>query len=129
MENNKKQFFIVLDSGLHAADSGFLVLDSVCQWNLDSRFQSLVGSEILELYSRIPEVSKAKISLIPESGFPYTGRIVSRPLPPGLRWGVGGGGRGVALSKLATRQFFNLPDNNLFSSSSISGTLEQGTIL
>ena len=129
MENNRKQFFIVLDSGLHDADSGFLVLDSVCQWNLDSRFQSLVGSEILELYSRIPAVSKAKISLILESGFPYTGRIVSRPLPPGLRWGGGEGGRGVALSKLATRQFFNLPDNNLFSSSSISGTFEQGTIL
>ena len=126
MENNRKQFFIVLDYGLHAADSGFQVLVSVCQWNLDSRFQSLVGSRILELYSRIPTVSKAKISLIPESGFPYTGRIVSRPLHPGLRWGGGGGG---ALSKLTTRQFFNLPDNNLFSSSSISGTFEQGTIL
>ena len=103
MENNRKQFFIVLDSGVHAADSGFQVLDSVCQWNLGSRFQSLVGSGILELYSRIPSDSKAKISLIPESGFPYTWRIVSRPLPPGLRWGVGGGGRGVALSKLTTR--------------------------
>ena len=30
----------VLDSGIHATDSGLQVLDSsVCQWNLDSRFQ------------------------------------------------------------------------------------------
>ena len=30
----------VLDSGFHAVDSGFQVLDStLCQWNLDSWFQ------------------------------------------------------------------------------------------
>ena len=33
----------VLDSGLHAVDSGFQVLDSsFCRWNLNSGFQSLV---------------------------------------------------------------------------------------
>ena len=37
----------VLDSGLHAVRSGFQVLDSsLCQWNLDSGFQSLVGFQI-----------------------------------------------------------------------------------
>ena len=34
----------VLNSEIHAEDSGFQVLDSpICQWNLDSGFQSLVG--------------------------------------------------------------------------------------
>ena len=34
----------VSDSGFLAVDSGFQVLDfSLCQWNLDSGFQSLVG--------------------------------------------------------------------------------------
>ena len=63
----------VLDSRIHATDSGFEVLDSsVCQWNLDSGFQ--VRFRILELYSgfgspgfRIPQ---AKISQIPETRFP-----------------------------------------------------------
>ena len=33
----------VLDSGFHTVDSGFQVLDSsICQWNLDSGFQSLL---------------------------------------------------------------------------------------
>ena len=37
----------VLDSGFHAVDSGFQVLDSsLCQWNLDSGFQCLVGFRI-----------------------------------------------------------------------------------
>ena len=36
-----------LDSGFQAVDSGFQVLDSsLCQWNLDSEFQSLVGFQI-----------------------------------------------------------------------------------
>ena len=34
----------VLNSGFHALDSGFQVLSfSLCEWNLDSGFQSLVG--------------------------------------------------------------------------------------
>ena len=34
----------VLNSGLHDVDSGFQALDScICQWNLDSGFQPLVG--------------------------------------------------------------------------------------
>ena len=37
----------VLDSGFHVVDSGFQVLDSsLCQWNLDSGFQSFVGFRI-----------------------------------------------------------------------------------
>ena len=37
----------VLNSGLHAVDSGFQVLNSsLCWWNLDSGFQSLVGFQI-----------------------------------------------------------------------------------
>ena len=45
----------VLDSGIHAEDSGFQVLDSrICQWNLDSGFQSLVGFWIPWAVFRIP---------------------------------------------------------------------------
>ena len=37
----------VLDSGFHAVDSGIQVLNaSFCRWNLDSRFQLLVGFRI-----------------------------------------------------------------------------------
>ena len=37
----------LLDSGFHAVDSGFQVLDlGLCQWNLDSGFQLLVGVRI-----------------------------------------------------------------------------------
>ena len=39
----------VLDSGFHAADFGFQLLDSsFCQWSLDSGFQSLEGSATRE---------------------------------------------------------------------------------
>ena len=40
-----REFKTVLDSGLHAVESGFQVLDSwiLCQWNLDPRFRLLVG--------------------------------------------------------------------------------------
>ena len=41
------EFKTVLDSGFHAVDSRFQVLDSnLCQWNLDSGFQSLVEFRI-----------------------------------------------------------------------------------
>ena len=37
----------VLDSRFHSVDSGFQVLDlGLCQWNLDSGFQSLMGFRI-----------------------------------------------------------------------------------
>ena len=39
---------------------------SICQWNLDSGFKTLVGF-------RIPQ---AKFSRIPECGFPYVGRLM-----------------------------------------------------
>ena len=46
----------ILDSGLHAVDSRFQVLDSsFCQWNLNSGFQSFVGFRILWAVFRIPE--------------------------------------------------------------------------
>ena len=47
----------VLDSGFHAVGSGFQILDSsLCQRNLDSGFQSLVGFGTL---SCIPDSTKA----------------------------------------------------------------------
>ena len=70
----------VLDSGFHTVDS------SLCQWNLDSGFHSLVGFRIPGAVfwipnSRIPHstskifsqfrIPEAKISRIPESEFPY----------------------------------------------------------
>ena len=46
----------VLDSGFHITDSGFQVLDSnLCQWNLDSGFQSQVGFRILWAVFQIPK--------------------------------------------------------------------------
>ena len=43
-----REFKTVLDSGCHAVESGFQVLDpKLCQWNLDSGFPSLVGFRIL----------------------------------------------------------------------------------
>ena len=39
----------VLDSGFHAVDFGFQLLNSgICKWNLNSGFQSLVGSATRE---------------------------------------------------------------------------------
>ena len=41
-----------LNSGFNAVDSGFLVLDSsLCQWNLESGFQSFWDFRFLELFS------------------------------------------------------------------------------
>ena len=58
-----------LDSGFHAVDSGFQVLDSsLCHWNLDSGFQPLVGFPIPYAEFRIPQ---AKISRIPLHGAIY----------------------------------------------------------
>ena len=51
----------------------------LCQWNLDSGFQSLVGFRIPWAVFRIPKprfASTRKISRIPESGFPYMGWIL-----------------------------------------------------
>ena len=44
---NVRESKTVLDSGFHAEEFVFQVLDSsLCQWNLDSGFQSLVGFRI-----------------------------------------------------------------------------------
>ena len=46
----------VLDSGFHDVDSGFQALDScICQWNLDSGFQPLVGFRNPWAVFRIPK--------------------------------------------------------------------------
>ena len=56
-----------LDSGFHAVDAGLQVLDSsLCQWNLDSGFQSLVGfleqwSGFQNLGFRIPQANMSRI--------------------------------------------------------------------
>ena len=65
----------IQSSGFHAVESRFQALDfSLCQWNLDSGFQSLEGFRISWTLFRIPP---AKISPIPESGFPYTGEFTT----------------------------------------------------
>ena len=52
----------VLDSGFHAVDSGLQILDSsLCEWNLDSGFQSLVGFRIPWAVLRIPQTQFSKI--------------------------------------------------------------------
>ena len=62
----------VLDSGFHTVDSGFQVMVfSLCQWNWDSGFQSLVGFRIpctvfRILKPRIPD-STCKIFQISDS--------------------------------------------------------------
>ena len=62
----------VLDSGFHAVDSRFQVLDSsLCQWNLDSGFQSLEEFRIPLAHFPSFLIPRAKISCIPESGIPY----------------------------------------------------------
>ena len=63
----------VLDSRSLVLDSGFQVPNSsLCQWNLiDSRLRSLVG---LRNPWAVFRITKAKISWIPESGFPDMGR-------------------------------------------------------
>ena len=62
----------VLDSGFHTVDSGSQVIDSsLCQWNLDSGFQLLVGFRFLKLCSGFQspgfQISQAKFSQ--DSGF------------------------------------------------------------
>ena len=80
---NVSEYKTDLDSGSHSMDSGFRVLDSsLFQWNLDSRFHSLVGylSSILDSkaldsgfhkqYFPRFRILQAKIFQIPGSGYP-----------------------------------------------------------
>ena len=61
---NVRESKTILDSGFHAVDSRFQLLDSsLCQWNLDSGFQSLVGFRIPGAVFRIPK------SKIPDSSY------------------------------------------------------------
>ena len=65
----------VLDSGQHAVDSGFQALDfSLSQQNLDSGFQSLVGSGFLEIYSGF-QSPRFRIPHKKRSCIPYMGRL------------------------------------------------------
>ena len=92
---NTREF---LDSGSHSLDPGFRVLDSsLFQWNLDSRFHSLVGylSSILDskaLDSGFREqnfpgfrILQEKVFQISESGYPCTGRSISQTFSAGER--------------------------------------------
>ena len=61
----------VLDFGFHEVDSGFQVLDSsICQWNLDSGFQSLVGFRNPWAVFRIPKprIPESISKIFPDSG-------------------------------------------------------------
>ena len=61
--------------GFQIPGTGFRIL---CQWNLDSRFQSVVGFRVPLAVFRIPkprfQIPQAKISPNPETGLPYIGR-------------------------------------------------------
>ena len=75
----------VLDYGFHAANSGSHLLDSsLCQWNLDFEFQSLVWFGIPWAVFRIPRpgfrIPKAKISRTLQFGFPYDSYLKTTPL-------------------------------------------------
>ena len=74
-----------LDSGFNAVDSGFLVLDSsLCQWNLESRFQSFWDFRFLELYSGFqnPEFHRSTNMNFRDFGIriPLHGAIIGEPL-------------------------------------------------
>ena len=75
--------------GFWTVDSGFPVVDSsLCEWNLDSEFQSFVGFRIPRTVFRIPkprfQIPQAKFSQIRESGFPSMGRYT--PKQDYYRW-------------------------------------------
>ena len=61
-------------SGFHVTDSGLQVLDSsLCQWNLDSQFQLLVGIRIIWAVLRTPKprIPDFTRKFFPDSGFRY----------------------------------------------------------
>ena len=87
----------VLDSGLHAVDSGFRVVDSR-SFSVEVGFRIPIVSWILDSYTCIPDskthdsrfpkqhfpgfrIPHANISRIPESEFPYKGRDTNNSSP------------------------------------------------
>ena len=60
----------VMDSGFHAVESRFQVVSSLCQWNLDSEFQSLAGFWIPWAIFRI---LKSRIADSTSKKFPDSG--------------------------------------------------------
>ena len=106
----------VLDSGLHAVRSGFQVLDSsLCQWNLDSGFQSLVGFQIPN--SRISD-STSKFSRMPD----YTSKNVP---DSGTRIPLRGATRFKTVQRFSISDIFSLFGiwGNIYKSSRASKTL------
>ena len=91
---NVRESKTLLDSGFHAVDSGFQLLDSR-SFSVELGFRIRIVSGIPDSYSCIPDskaqdsgfhkqkfprfrIPNAKISRIPESGFLYMGRRLSR---------------------------------------------------
>ena len=83
----------VLDSGFHAVDSGFQLLGSR-SYTVELGFRIPIVSGIPDSHSCIPDskaqdsgfykqkfprfrILRAKISRIPESGFPYMGEVMT----------------------------------------------------
>ena len=63
---------IALDSGFHAVDSGFQVLDFILfLWNLDSEFRSLGGFQIpwAVFWIPKPKISDSTSKIFPDFGF------------------------------------------------------------
>ena len=66
--------------GFWTVDSGFPVVDSsLCEWNLDSEFQSFVGFRIPRTVFRIPKprIPDSTSKIFPDSGIriPFHGAI------------------------------------------------------
>ena len=72
---------IALCKGIHSVDSGFRVIDSrsLCQWNLDSGFQSLAGLRISWAGLQIPQAKIFSDSYLTWGNTKYIERVVAFP--------------------------------------------------